>query len=73
MAEARDFSGLYRSDHFIMPDPPDEDSLECVVSLAYLAEISNERALSLSLTNCFHEKASFVKPTVASLTVLEGP
>jgi alkanesulfonate monooxygenase SsuD/methylene tetrahydromethanopterin reductase-like flavin-dependent oxidoreductase (luciferase family) len=35
MAEARGFSGLYRSDHFTMPDPPDEDSLECIVSLAY--------------------------------------
>jgi F420-dependent oxidoreductase-like protein len=38
MAEARGFSGLYRSDHFTMPDPPDEDSLECIVSLAYLAD-----------------------------------
>ena len=41
MAEARGFSGLYRSDHFTMPDPPDEDSLECVVSLAYLADHSS--------------------------------
>ena len=38
MAEAMGFSGLYRSDHFTMPDPPDEDSLECIVSLAYLAD-----------------------------------
>jgi F420-dependent oxidoreductase-like protein len=41
MAEARGFSGLYRSDHFTMPDPPDEDSLECIVSLAYLADHSS--------------------------------
>ena len=41
MAEARGFSGLYRSDYFTMPDPPDEDSLECVVSLAYLADHSS--------------------------------
>ena len=38
MAEAEGFSGLYRSDHFTMPDPPDEASLECIVSLAYLAD-----------------------------------
>jgi F420-dependent oxidoreductase-like protein len=41
MAEARGFSGLYRSDHFTMPEPPDEDSLECIVSLAYLADHSS--------------------------------
>ena len=41
MVEARGFSGLYRSDHFTMPDPPDEDSLECIVSLAYLADHSS--------------------------------
>jgi F420-dependent oxidoreductase-like protein len=40
MAEAKGFAGLYRSDHFTMPDPPDEDSLECMVSLAYLADRS---------------------------------
>jgi F420-dependent oxidoreductase-like protein len=31
------FAGLFRSDHFTNPQPPDEDSLETVVSLAYLA------------------------------------
>jgi alkanesulfonate monooxygenase SsuD/methylene tetrahydromethanopterin reductase-like flavin-dependent oxidoreductase (luciferase family) len=41
MAEAKGFSGLYRSDHFTMPEPPDEDSLECIVSLAYLADHSS--------------------------------
>lgn len=34
------FAGLYRSDHFTMPSPPDQDSLECIVSLAYLADHS---------------------------------
>ena len=38
MAEANGYSGLYRSDHFTMPDPLDEASLECIVSLAYLAD-----------------------------------
>jgi F420-dependent oxidoreductase-like protein len=38
MAEANGYSGLYRSDHFTMPDPPDQASLECIVSLAYLAD-----------------------------------
>lgn len=41
MAEAMGFSGLYRSDHFTMPDPPDNDSLECMISLAYLADHSS--------------------------------
>jgi alkanesulfonate monooxygenase SsuD/methylene tetrahydromethanopterin reductase-like flavin-dependent oxidoreductase (luciferase family) len=31
------FAGLFRSDHFTDPRPPDRDALEMVVSLAYLA------------------------------------
>jgi alkanesulfonate monooxygenase SsuD/methylene tetrahydromethanopterin reductase-like flavin-dependent oxidoreductase (luciferase family) len=31
------FAGLFRSDHFTDPRPPDRDALETVVSLAYLA------------------------------------
>lgn len=31
------FAGLYRSDHFTNPDPPDKDSLELWVSLTWLA------------------------------------
>jgi alkanesulfonate monooxygenase SsuD/methylene tetrahydromethanopterin reductase-like flavin-dependent oxidoreductase (luciferase family) len=36
------FAGLFRSDHFTNPQPPDRDSLEMVVSLAYVAA-STER------------------------------
>lgn len=32
------FAGLYRSDHFTNPDPPDQDSLELWVSLVWLAD-----------------------------------
>lgn len=32
------FAGLFRSDHFTDPGPPNQDSLELVVSLAYLAD-----------------------------------
>lgn len=32
------FAGLYRSDHFTLPDPPELDSLEMVVSLTHAAE-----------------------------------
>ncbi len=35
--EALGFPGLFRSDHYTNPHPPDKDSLEMVVSLAYLA------------------------------------
>ena len=31
------FVGLYRSDHFTNPQPPDLNSLECMISLAWLA------------------------------------
>ena len=31
------FAGLFRSDHFTNAGPPDKDSLEMIVSLAYLA------------------------------------
>jgi F420-dependent oxidoreductase-like protein len=36
-AEELGFAGLYRSDHFVDPAPPDHDSLELWVSLAWLA------------------------------------
>lgn len=37
--EVLGFAGLYRSDHFtVYPQPPDDDALELVVSLAYLAD-----------------------------------
>jgi alkanesulfonate monooxygenase SsuD/methylene tetrahydromethanopterin reductase-like flavin-dependent oxidoreductase (luciferase family) len=32
------FAGLYRSDHFTNPFPPNENSLEMMVSLAYVAD-----------------------------------
>jgi F420-dependent oxidoreductase-like protein len=32
------FAGLFRSDHFTDPEPPDQDSLEMIISLAYLAD-----------------------------------
>ncbi|MEO7018565.1 MAG: TIGR03560 family F420-dependent LLM class oxidoreductase [Ktedonobacteraceae bacterium] len=35
--EALGFAGLFRSDHFTNARPPDKDSLEMIVSLAYLA------------------------------------
>lgn len=42
VAEVEDlgFAGLFRSDHFTNARPPDKDSLEMVVSLAYLADHS---------------------------------
>src|SRR5260221_9914999 len=32
------FAGLYRSDHFTNPQPPEKDSLELWVSLTWLAD-----------------------------------
>ena len=37
-AEDLGFAGLYRSDHFTDPQPPDQDSLELWVSLTWLAD-----------------------------------
>jgi F420-dependent oxidoreductase-like protein len=37
-AEDLGFAGLFRSDHFTNAQPPDKDSLEMIVSLAYLAD-----------------------------------
>lgn len=36
--EPMGFAGLFRSDHFTNPRPPDKDSLEMIVSLTYLAD-----------------------------------
>lgn len=38
--EALGFAGLFRSDHFTNPRPPDQDALETLISLAYLADHS---------------------------------
>ena len=38
--EALGFAGLFRSDHFTGPNPPDEDALEPLISLGYLADRS---------------------------------
>ncbi|MEO7000916.1 MAG: TIGR03560 family F420-dependent LLM class oxidoreductase, partial [Ktedonobacterales bacterium] len=40
VAAAEDFgyAGLYRSDHFTNPEPPDKDALEMIVSLTWLAD-----------------------------------
>ena len=43
LAEELGFAGLYRSDHFTNADAPDKDSLECWISLAWLA--SNTRRI----------------------------
>lgn len=37
-AEEGTFAGLFRSDHYTNPRPPEKDSLEMMVSLAYLAD-----------------------------------
>lgn len=39
--EQMGFVGMFRSDHFTLPDPPDPDVLEAITSLTYLAEKSN--------------------------------
>lgn len=39
-AEGLGFAGLFRSDHFTNARPPDKDSLEMIVSLAYVAGAS---------------------------------
>jgi alkanesulfonate monooxygenase SsuD/methylene tetrahydromethanopterin reductase-like flavin-dependent oxidoreductase (luciferase family) len=36
-AEAHGFYAMYLSDHFVMRAPPDEDSLDLIVALSYLA------------------------------------
>jgi F420-dependent oxidoreductase-like protein len=36
--ESLGFAGLFRSDHYTNGSPPDKDSLEMIVSLAYLAD-----------------------------------
>lgn len=37
IVEAAGYKGLYRSDHYTNANPPDNDSLECWVSLSWLA------------------------------------
>ncbi len=37
VVEASGYKGLYRSDHYTNANPPDQDSLECWISLTWLA------------------------------------
>lgn len=44
-ADGLGIAGFYRSDHFTDREPPDQDSLELIVSLAYLADHTERVAL----------------------------
>ena len=59
--EGLGFAGLFRSDHYTNPNPPDQDSLELWISLAWLAD-NTERLVFGPLVTPF----SFREPTMTA-------
>lgn len=66
------FAGLFRSDHFTNPQPPDDDSLELMVSLAYLADnTTNVHFGALVAPVSFREPMMYTRQ-IAALDDLSG-
>jgi Coenzyme F420-dependent N5,N10-methylene tetrahydromethanopterin reductase and related flavin-dependent oxidoreductases len=66
------FAGLFRSDHFTNPNPPDHDSLELMVSLAYLADnTTNVHFGALVAPVSFREPIMYTRQ-IAALDALSG-
>jgi F420-dependent oxidoreductase-like protein len=66
------FAGLYRSDHFTNANPPDKDSLECWVSLTYLADHTDRIRFGPLVSPVSFRHPSFLARQAAALDDLSG-
>ena len=71
-AEDLGFAGLYRSDHFTLPWPPDKDSLELWVSLTWLADHSRRIAFGPLCTPMSFRHPVFTARMAAAVDDLSG-
>ena len=72
MADASGLAALYRSDHFTMPAPPDEDSLECIVALTYLAGHSDRVRFGPLVSPVSFREPVMLAPQALALDDLSG-
>ncbi len=66
------FCGLYRSDHFTNPAPPDRDSLELWISLAWLATHTSRIAFGPLVTPCSFRHPVHTARMAAAVDDLSG-
>jgi hypothetical protein len=61
------YAGLFRSDHFTNSEPPDKESLELVISLAYLASSTSRIHFgSLVASFSFRDPAMLARQAAAA-------
>jgi F420-dependent oxidoreductase-like protein len=70
--EALGFAGLYRSDHFTNPRPPDKDALETIVSLTYLADHTRRVAFGPLVAPLSFRHPTLLARQAAALDDLSG-
>ena len=66
------FAGLYRSDHFLNSQPPDLDSLEMIVSLAYAADHTRRVSFGPLVAPLSFRDPSLLARQAAALDDLSG-
>ena len=71
-AEEVGFVGLYRSDHFTNPSGPYKDSLECWISLAYLATNTSRLEFGPLVTPVSFRHPSMLVRQAAAIADLSG-
>lgn len=71
-AEALGFVGLFRSDHFTNAAPPDKESLELWISLAWLAANTTRIAFGPLCTPCSFRHPAFTARIAAQVDNLSG-
>ncbi len=72
LVEELGFAGLYRSDHFTNANPPDQESLECWVSLTWLAANTSRIEFGPLVTPFSYRHPAFTARMAGALDDLSG-
>jgi len=72
LVEEKGFAGLYRSDHYTNSGPPDQESLECWVSLAWLASNTSRIEFGPLVTPVSFRQPTMTARMAASVDDLSG-
>jgi len=72
LAEGAGFAGLFRSDHFTNPNPPDLESLELIVSLTYLADHTERIHFGQLVSPISFRNPVFLARQAAAISDLSG-
>ncbi len=72
LVESSGFAGLFRSDHFTNPTPPDHDSLELIVSLVYVADHTQRIHFGQLVSPISFRNPVFLARQAAAISDLSG-